>query len=117
MLVDRLQMKPREASVEAGQRLYVLPLQRNFTRGRRTNQACAGFVCSRVSCVACAECKRFGRTFAHAHTHTRNTPWQTSQEQTQAWRLGSACMCWPCSATSREAAARTRHAQGLSVVT
>lgn len=38
VLVDRLQMKPREACVEAGQRLYLLALQRNFTRGRRTNQ-------------------------------------------------------------------------------
>ena len=50
MLVDRLQMKPREASVEAGQRLYVLALQRNFTRGRRTNQARAVVVCRSCRC-------------------------------------------------------------------
>ena len=38
MLVDRLQMKPREACASAGLRLYKLALQRNFTRGRRTGQ-------------------------------------------------------------------------------
>ena len=38
MLVDRLQMKPREACSSAGLRLYKLALQRNFTRGRRTGQ-------------------------------------------------------------------------------
>ena len=46
VLVDRLQMKPREACASAGLRLYKLALQRNFTRGRRTGQ-----VRQRLTCI------------------------------------------------------------------
>lgn len=47
-LVDALNVRPREESLEAAHRLYKLGLQRGFTRGRRTAQvaaACLYVVC------------------------------------------------------------------------
>ncbi|KAK9817299.1 hypothetical protein WJX72_012355 [[Myrmecia] bisecta] len=47
-LVDQLSIRPREDTTESAHRLYKLALQRNFTRGRRTNQvaaACLYIVC------------------------------------------------------------------------
>jgi transcription factor IIIB 90 kDa subunit len=38
LLVSQLNIRPREDMTEAAHRLYRLALQRNFTRGRRTNQ-------------------------------------------------------------------------------
>jgi transcription factor IIIB 90 kDa subunit len=39
-LADQLQIRPRDEAVEVAHRFYKLALQRNFTRGRRTNQVC-----------------------------------------------------------------------------
>ena len=38
LLVSQLNIRPRDDMTEAAHRLYRLALQRNFTRGRRTNQ-------------------------------------------------------------------------------
>ena len=47
-IAERLGMRPREELVGAAHRLYKLAVQRNFTRGRRTNQvagSCLYIVC------------------------------------------------------------------------
>lgn len=42
-------MRPREESIEAAHRLYKLALNRNFTRGRRTNQVWGRVGCARMA--------------------------------------------------------------------
>jgi hypothetical protein len=42
LLVSQLNIRPRDDMTEAAHRLYRLALQRNFTRGRRTNQVTSG---------------------------------------------------------------------------
>lgn len=47
-IVERLHIRPREDVVSAAHRLYTIAVERNFTRGRRTNQvagACLYIVC------------------------------------------------------------------------
>ena len=40
-LVDHLNIRPRDDSIDAASRLYALALQRGFTRGRRTALVCS----------------------------------------------------------------------------
>ncbi|GAQ82537.1 Transcription initiation factor TFIIIB Brf1 subunit [Klebsormidium nitens] len=51
-IVERLQIRPREDIIASAHRLYKLGVQRNFTRGRRTQQvaaACLYIICRQES--------------------------------------------------------------------
>lgn len=52
VLVSQLNIRPRDDMTEASHRLYRLALQRNFTRGRRTNQV-GGALPTAITAILC----------------------------------------------------------------